>query len=218
MSNPTIVVDVGSTHMRKLEYMREMIQRYADCGVDVVKIQLFNTAHTLGGNLEFPREWFQEMWDYAHQKNIGFTASVFDKEAFDLVATYPIPFVKLAFSQQDSPFIQTAIHMGHKVVCSYDIMSVHKAPKGVTRLYVVTFNGCVLYPVPFKVDFSGIAERFDGFSSHCMGITQEIEAVMNGARFLEVHGKLEHKDINVPDSFFAKSPREIEQLVKRVKR
>lgn len=218
MSNVKIIVDVGSCHMGKKEYMKEMIDRCADYGVDVVKAQLFGEEYTDGGNVVFPRSWWQEMCNYAKERKIGFTASVFDKEAFDLVTASAVPFVKFAYSQTDSPLIATALQMGHKVMATYDLMNVHKAPAGVLKLYTIALNGATLYPVPFKIEFGNILYNFDGFSSHCLGIDQELAAVYAGARYLEIHFSLGYKDINCPDTFFAKNPRELQVLVKEAKR
>lgn len=102
-TNVKIIVDVGSCHMGKKVYMKEMLDRCADSGVDVVKAQLFGLEYTNGGNIIFPRDWWKEMHNYAKERKIGFTASVFDKEAFDLVTADAVPFVKFAYSQTDSP-------------------------------------------------------------------------------------------------------------------
>jgi sialic acid synthase SpsE len=214
---PTVIVDVGSTHIGKKEYMHELINRCSDYGVDVVKVQLFDMSYTANGNVIFPRNWWKEMFEYATLKNVGFAASVFDKPALDLVKDYPVPFIKFAYSQQDQPSIQTCIQMGHKVIVTYDLMTVHKAVAGITKLYTVAIQGKTLYPVPFRVDFTNLFPLFDGFSSHCLGTDQEILAVEYGARYLEIHMSLEHKDILVPDRWFAKKPEEVKAIVRAVK-
>lgn len=217
-----IVCDFGSCHNNNKEYLFEMIDRCSDYGVDVCKIQLFGDEHATNGNIKFNRSWWKEALAYAHDKHIGFTASVFDKDALDLICNDSIPFIKFAKSHNKSPLIQMALNSGHKVVATYDVMDVyHGKIPGVERLYTITHEGKTIYPVPFNIDFDCIFKPygpFDGFSSHCLGIHQELNAADAGASILEVHFTLGHADINCPDTYFAKRPKEIEKLVKMVKK
>jgi sialic acid synthase SpsE len=216
-----IVADIGSCHANKKEYLFEMIDRGSDIGIDVIKLQLFNDSYTKNGNIVFNREWWIEAYQRAKEKKISITASVFDKPAFDLIAGFSLPFIKFAYSQTDSELIEIALQMGHNVIASYDIMNIHKAIAGIRKLYVVTANGTPLYPVPFKVEFDGIFKPygpFDGFSSHCLGIHQEINAIDAGANILEIHMTLGYPDIDCPDTRFSKKPKEIEKLVRMVKK
>lgn len=108
--------------------------------------------------------------------------------------------------------------MGHKVMATYDVMNVHKAPQGVIKLYTITYNGATMYPVPFKVEFGNIFYKFDGFSSHCLGIDQELQAVYSGAKWIELHLTLGYPDITCPDAAFAKNPKELQTICKEAKR
>lgn len=212
------IVDIGSTHNGKKEYAKEMIDRCSDYGVDIVKCQLFNESFAKNGNIIFPRPWFREMVQYAKNKNIGFTASVFDEDALNIVSGEALPFIKFAHSLNQNPMIDTALKMGHRVMSTYDLMDVHKSLQGVIKLYTITHEGKTLYPVPFKPEFQGIFNRFDGFSSHCIGIKHELEAAFHGAKYLEMHMTLGHPDIKCPDAYFAKSPKEIQAICEELKK
>ncbi len=73
------------------------------------------------------------------------------------------------------------------------------------------------YPVRYHVDFESIFPRFDGFSSHCLGIEQDMNAVSAGAQVLEKHFTLDRDDIRCPDHNFALRPKMLEALCHRAK-
>ena len=50
---------------------------------------------------------------------------------------------------------------------------------------------------------------FQGFSDHTLGYHQTLEAIKNGAEYIEKHITLDHKDINCPDNNFALKPKEL---------
>jgi sialic acid synthase SpsE len=100
------------------------------------------------------------------------------------------------------------------VYASFDIMNVPKTDfPWMKKLYCIPEE----YPVKYEISWGGIFPIFDGFSSHCLGIKQELKAIENGAEIIEFHITLDKNDINCPDHCFAKRPRETEYLIKQIK-
>ena len=210
--HPVVISDVGSCHMQKLSYAKECIDVAYNCGVDVIKFQLFQGFDfTRTGNIELPREWWPELLEYAGTR-IKLTSSAFDWAAVALLNESPVPFIKFAYSQRDK--LHWMEGCKKPVMVSCDVMSKKSIPEGYLTLYCIPE-----YPVRYQVDFEGIFTRlhFDGFSSHCLGIEQDKRAVDYGARYIEKHMTLDHKDITCPDSAFALPPKELDRFVTAVK-
>lgn len=203
-----VIIDPGSTHMGKLDYARELIDIAKDLGVYAIKFQLFGPEFAKGGNIPLPKEWLPELIERADQKVIV-TASAFDDEHLDFLIRLKVPFIKFAYSQKHKiDWQRKALEMGIKSIVSCDVMTDHQVLLGSERLYCISE-----YPVQYQIDFENIFPRFDGFSSHCLGVKQDERAIMAGARMIEKHITLDHADISCPDHFFALHPKEMEQLV-----
>lgn len=202
-----LIIDPGSTHMSKLPYAKEIIDRAADMGAYAVKFQLFNEVFARSGNIPVPREWWPILKAHAGNRII-LTASVFDEEGLALLLEACPAFIKFAFSQKEKVgWIRSVIEREILPIISCDVMTERELPLGVHKLYCIPE-----YPVPYEINFDGIFPRFDGFSSHAMGTRQDERAIHAGARMIEKHMTLNHVDIDCPDSFFALKPAEMERL------
>jgi len=197
-----IIGDPGSCHMGDLLRAKELVKIGADCGLDAVKFQLLTYKELTGGNIELNWDWLPELIEYGKRFKIEVFASVFDTNGIDWLKECGCKSIKFPYSQQllasSAVFKNTYISSG--------IMD--NQPKTATNLYCIP-----QYPVPFKCNFDGIFPQFDGFSSHCMGIEQELEAVKCGAKVLEVHFQ-GNWEAECPDGKFAKRPETLEKLVK----
>lgn len=196
-----VIVDPGSCHMGKLEYAKELIDVAVDCGADACKFQLFKD---LPPNIKLPRYWFLELVAYGANKKMEVFASVFEWGAYDLVKSV-CKSIKLAYSQRTRGSLYN-IKAFENFYISGDIFT--EFPEGTIKLFCIHE-----YPVLYEVNFDGIFPEFDGFSSHCMGIRQEIKAIEAGAKYLEFHITLDKSDITCPDHAFAKRPKEAKKLI-----
>jgi sialic acid synthase SpsE len=215
--------DPGSCHDGDLYKAKELVSIGAACGLNAIKFQLLTPNESKGGNIGINWEWMGELIDLGKRKGVEVFASVFDRNGWDYLLSLGCKSVKLSYSQADK--LPTYPHLAplETVYVSQDVMSptlsLQPARRGDVKpgpMRLVRFFCLPLYPVPFVPSFDGLFPRFDGFSSHCLGIDQEIRAVEAGAKYLEFHFQGTW-DSHTPDGRFAKRPQEVEALCKRVK-
>jgi N,N'-diacetyllegionaminate synthase len=210
-----IIAEVGSTHMGKIEYAKEAVDRCIDLGVDAIKFQLFPNSEdfTKSGNVWLSPDMYLEIVDYADNQ-IDVTASVFDEDSYRFLLKTKPPFIKFAYSQNRRwNWIDDTLENGIEAVVSCDIMSDRKVAPEATKLFCVP-----RYPVYEKLVFDELFPRFDGFSDHTLGYAQTLEAVLEGAKIIEKHMTLNHSDIVCPDSYFALRPAELAGMVASIRR
>lgn len=196
-----IIGEVGSTHMGKVSYAKEAIDRALIAGFDAIKFQLFPNIpkFTECGNIWLDPEKYLEIAEYAAENHMDCSASVFDEESFDFLIRTSPKFIKFAFSQKDkSGLIEECVLEEIEPIVSCDIMSVNAISPDATTLFCLPH-----YPVYFEINFDRIFPRFDGFSDHSLGYEQTIKAIEAGAKVIEKHISLVKPDILCPDSFFA---------------
>ena len=204
-----VILDPGSCHMGKKEYALELTRTAASIGTDAIKWQLFTNKSP---NIDLPYEWFPDLVEYGKTLNIEVLASTFDIDSYE-TAKKNCSSIKFAYSMNDAyGQIEIATKDFNAIYVSGGVLTQFNASPKVKRLYCVP-----KYPVPYEINFDGIFPRFDGFSSHCLGIRQEIKAIEAGAKILEFHLTLDRSDIYCPDHLFAKKPKEAELLIKKVK-
>lgn len=197
MSNLRIILDPGSTHMSKISYAYELIEHAASVGAWGIKFQLFHKAEN--GNKILPLLWWPKLQDKALEHKIHLFASAFDDESFTFLIDQQPMAIKLAHSKKHRLDWQIECEKRDiECIVSCDVMSDKEVLPGCTKLYCIPE-----YPVRYHIDFENIFPRFHGFSSHTLGFSQDIKAVCNGAKIIEKHITLTHKDVMCPDSNFA---------------
>lgn len=204
-----IIADPGSCHLGERERAVELIRIAAESGADAIKFQLFQNKPP---NIDLPVEWLPWLKDAAYDAGIQFFCSVWGYDSLHALERAGVKEVKFAFSQrEESSIITYAVRNFDRVYVSCDVMTAFGPyADRLTRLYCVP-----LYPVPYVLDFEGIFPRFDGFSSHCLGISQDLDAIAAGAKIIEKHFRYgDGNDTCVPDGRFALSPKELYKLCK----
>ena len=91
--HPTyIIAEIGSNHNRDKKIAKKLIDNAVEAGVDAVKFQTFKAEKLyskktpkfskddvkpfdLIKSIELPREWHQELMNYANEKNVHFLSS-----------------------------------------------------------------------------------------------------------------------------------------------
>jgi len=212
-----IIGDPGSCHMGDKKKAKELVKIGADCGLDAVKFQLLTHKEAVGGNIELDWDWLPELIELGELLKIEVFASVFDQNGIKWLYNCGCKSIKFPYSKQ---FL--------KILC-WEGLIVNGKPKkkNVTFENVYRSSGvmdkqdpsvinlfCIPeYPVPYFINFSGFFPRFQGFSSHCMGMGEEMRAIEAGAQVLEVHFKGPW-EADCPDALFAKSPDLLDKLCK----
>jgi sialic acid synthase SpsE len=206
MITTKLIADIGSCHMNKLEYCYEAIEVAKDCGVDIIKFQLFKEEFTKNGNIALSRTNWPAIVLYAHKVGIDIFASVFDEEAIQLLYNCEIKKIKLAYSQAfNLKLIKKAKELKMEIFASGDWENYPNYAD--YKLFCIP-----KYPVkayqPIKY-----MNGFDSISSHFLGIETDKELIAKFTpTYIEKHFTLEHDDITCPDNDFALQPKELKEL------
>ena len=229
-----IILDPGSTHDGSIDKAKELIRIGAGSGADAIKWQLLGENETKAGNTLLPWAWLPELMDLGKSLGVEVFASVFNRAGAEWLYKCGCASIKFAYSQRlnlgwacDHKTVRSGLDF-KRIYVSCDVM--HKPDmvmpdtQGNPIVFDVTGASqfihlyCVPeYPVPYIVDFEGLFPRFQGFSSHCLGVEQEIRAVRAGAKYLEFHYQGSWSS-PCPDARFAKPPKLTEQLVREIRR
>lgn len=196
--------DPGSCHLGSLEKAKELVKIGADCGLDAVKFQLLTQKEMTGGNIGMDWEWLPELIEDGKRLGVEVFASVFDKSGIEWMQRCLCRSIKFSHSQNSKRLFCAAFD-DHYV--SGDIMNPVPAP--FIGLYCIPE-----YPVPYQIDFEGLFPMFNGFSSHCLGIEQDLRAIEFGAKIIEKHFQGDWHS-PCPDGAFALKPHRLLELVRR---
>lgn len=197
------VIDPGSTHMNKKDYIEELVLRASESGASSIKFQLFPDEHefTSSGNIPLARDNFEHAMKVGEGK-ITVTASVFDEDSLQYLIGLKPEYIKFAFSKRKSlGWMQKCKDANIPIVVTSTIWDEYHFP--VIKL-VTSENGQTLYPNPYLMDFSGLfPEVFQGYSDHSIGWHNAFQAKQAGALYIEKHMMLDKPDIICPDAKFA---------------
>jgi sialic acid synthase SpsE len=209
------IAELGSCHMGKWEYIKELIEGCAEIGFTAVKFQLFpnEPRFTDSGNVWLNKDLYLKAAELAKECGIDCSASVFSEQDFQFLKSTTPPWIKLAFSQKHNrSWIEECIDFAIEPIVSCDIMTDYLVPSKATKLYCIPE-----YPVRYEVSFDEIFPRFDGFSDHTLGYRQTLQAVREGATTIEKHVKLVKSDVKCPDAHFSVTLAESAQFFAQIK-
>lgn len=242
-----IAAEIGINHNGDIGLAEEMIAAAAECGADAVKFQGFHThlmystltpgfKHTgadifaLMKSLELKDEWWPRLRTLAKEKNLYFSASVFDPASLQALARTGVDFVKIASAEINNiEFMIQQKTLGNVFVVSTGMALLEEIALAVRRLKEEGVNDIILlectssYPAPpesihlLNIDF--LRETFrlpSGFSDHTSGSHHAVAAAARGARFIEKHFTLD-KNMPGPDQKISSDPAEMKQLVQTVR-
>ena len=233
-----VIAEIGSNCDGDIELGKTHIRKAMQCGASYVKFQmwrakdLYDSSHpqwNLIKKSELCESTAKELKSFADKIGIKWFCSVFYPEAVDFLESINVPFYKIAsrtstlkdkFSLET---IQKVAQTGKQTFISTgegtdkDLIKKQFPDKNYLFTYCVS-----QYPAPDEViDWKEIL-KFNFFSDHTLGITIPIiYAVLKKPPFIdeiyiEKHVKLESS--KGPDSSFAITYNELEELVKHINR
>lgn len=243
-----IIAEAGSNHNQNFDIAIELIDVAADAGADAVKFQTYSAetlyskktpefsylkgqnVYDLVKSIELPRDWQQELAEYADKKGIIFLSTPFDYAAVDELDEIGVPAFKFAsFEITDLELLGYAAAKQKKMIISTGMADLDEIEDAINTVRSVGNDDIVLlhcnslYPAPPEVvNLRAIAtmrEAFDlpvGFSDHTLGIHISLAAVAMGACVIEKHFTL-HRGQPGPDHSFAIEPDELKELVRCVR-
>jgi N-acetylneuraminate synthase/N,N'-diacetyllegionaminate synthase len=238
-NNPCfIIAEAGSNHNGSLEQAKKLIDVAAEAKADAVKFQLFKAERLSADkktqeilkNLEFRRDWLNELNEYAKRKDIMFLATPFDTEAVELLDNINTPAFKIASGDLTNlHLIKYIAEKGKPIILSVGLGSSDEIREALDVMYStgnenVALLHCVAsYPtrqedVNLNV-IKKLKQKFQvpvGFSDHTMEVSVPIGAVALGANIIEKHFTRNRK-MEGPDHPYALEPEELENMVKGIR-
>ena len=240
-----VVAEIGNNHEGDFDVAKKLVKKAADCGVDAVKFQTFNTEHYVDQSdmdrfkrlksFELSNSEFKYLSKLAHSLGLLFISTPFDLGSAvflnKIVDCYKI-------SSGDNTFfalIDTVCKTGKSIIVSTGMSDWHEVEKIVSYIQEkwadYGFDGqlavlhCVSsYPVlPEQANLNSIkllAERLNvtvGYSDHTIGVEASVLAVALGARVIEKHFTLDKKYSDFRDHELSADPKEMKEIVERIR-
>lgn len=185
--------------------------------------QLYERAYT-------PWHWFAKLKRIAEDLGLVFFSTSFDKTSVDFLEALRVPVHKIAsFELIDLPLIEYAARAKKPLILSTGMAAVSEITDAVDAADKCGARGVILlkcvssYPAkPEEMNLRTIPDmkrRFDrivGLSDHTMGIDASVIAVALGAGMIEKHFTLSRSEKG-PDSFFSIEPRELKDLIHKIR-
>ncbi|GBP29297.1 Sialic acid synthase [Eumeta japonica] len=246
-----IIAEVGQNHQGDIEIAKKLIKAAKEAGASCVKFQKtcltekftkkylersYDNPNSWGKtygehkrHLEFSEEQYRELFRYANEVGILFTASAMDMVSFDFLVNLKVPFIKIgsgdsnnllflkyAASKKIPLIISTGMVDKEAVKTIYEIISAQH--KRFCLLHCIS-----AYPVPYEdVNLTVLQDymkTFDipiGFSGQELGTAVPLAAVALGAKVIEKHITLD-KTMKGTDHVCSLTPPEFAQLVRDVR-
>jgi N,N'-diacetyllegionaminate synthase len=228
-----IVADLGINANGNVELCKQQINLAVACGVDAIKMQVYNAEKLHGLNSpvykdakrgEFSYEHFRILADYSP---IEWFASAFDSNAVDLLEDIGVKRHKIAsrsltdwelvnkIAKTKKPVIlSTGNHNTNTIKKAIEILKNNKVtllycvPNYPTKIQDLNFRRMMEFGIEFKLPI--------GFSDHTTGIWASIEAVRLGATVIEKHFTVSNSFEGVDQSCSVEFP-EMKLLVKSIR-
>jgi sialic acid synthase SpsE len=244
-----VIAEAGANHNRDLGLARELVAVAADAGADAVKFQTYTgkdlyssrtprfeyleddrSPQELLDAIALPREWQEQLAEYARSLGIAFFSSPFDHAAVDGLAALGVPAMKIAsFELVDLDLIRHAAQTGVPLILStgmatYGEIEDALAAAGETGNDAIALLRCVsLYPAPpdminlrAMATLRGAFRVPVGLSDHTTGTAVAAGGAAVGMDLLEKHFTVSRK-LEGPDHPFALEPDELKALVAGVR-
>jgi N,N'-diacetyllegionaminate synthase len=232
-----IIAEAGSNHDGKIEKVKKLIDIAADAGVDAVKFQafkadkLFNTEETVRKlkKIEFKEGWYEEIFEYAHNKGIILLFSVFDEKTVDILSNYDMVAYKIAsYELLHFPLLEEIIKKNKPIILSTGMANQLEVDKVINWInskghdQIMVMHCVSQYPAQIDdVNLNSITvlKKYNlpvGFSDHTLGIYASIAAVAMGSNIIEKHFTIS-RSMDGPDHSYSLEPSELKEMVNGIR-
>lgn len=248
-----VIAEIGHNHQGSVEKARQMFSAAKDAGVNAVKLQkrnnrtlftkaLYNQSYdnensygaTYGEHreaLEFNRDEYLELQNYAKELDLMFFATPFDFESVDFLAELNMPAYKIASADLTNIPLQRHIaKLGKPIFLSTgggDMRDIRRACDAILPLnpHLCILHCTAAYPADVEDMnlnvISALLEEFPdqviGLSDHENGIDAASLAYMLGARVFEKHFTL-NRAWKGTDHSFSLEPEGLRKLIRNMHR
>lgn len=250
-----LIAEIGSNHNRDKKTVFDLIDATADAGFDAVKFQIYDPEEAFSKNemttdvgldhlygikpwweiardkILMPREWFEEMFEYARLKKLIPLSAIHRVEDCEYLLKFGLPAIKIA--SIDFTYYQLL----EKLIKKFNIPIIISSGMASEDEIENTFNFlkknnanevCLLHctscypPDANELNLNniiGFKNKYNipvGYSDHYSEISSSVIAVSLGANIIEKHITL-NKDFPGPDHPFAIEPKEMKKMVSGIR-
>ena len=226
-----ITAEIGVNWEGDFILLEKMMRNAKNAGCDAIKLQAFDekivSEHPKKSRLlksSVSRDNIEQINSISKKMNIEWYCTPMYPDAIDFLDSF-VKRYKIRYSDslplhenKTTPLISKALETEKQI-----IVSTQRSPKqlelcnnnNVKWLYVVPKYPCSID----ELDFSNLSD-FDGFSNHCMTLLAPLNAVILGAKMIEIH-VTSNKDKDFLDnsvSFDAIETKELINLIRDVEK
>ncbi len=248
MNAPYIIAEAGNNHNGNVETGRKLIDVAVEAGASSVKFQiiypeeLYLTSFYQNGkyveneviaarkNLMLSEADYQNLFEYADEKGISVSASVFGTNGLKLLMQFNPSYIKIASCDLNNlRFLREVASYNRKIILSTGMSTLEEIEISVNDLIKSGFDDLVLlhcvsvYPSKLEqtnVSFvSTLKDRFGlpvGFSDHTPSNAASLLAMALGATFFEKHYTLDKSQEGF-DHAYALEPEELKSYISALK-
>ena len=248
-----IIAEIGHNHQGDVEKAKKLFRAAKECGVNAVKLQkrdnrslytheLYNAPYdhessfgsTYGEHreaLEFGKNEYLELKNYAKEIDITMFATAFDIFSADFLAGLDMPAYKIASGDlKNVPLLKHVAEIGKPIILSTGGGTLEDVKRAYYSIMPINTQLCIMqctaaYPAQPDVlnlrVISTYRKQFPdvvvGLSDHENGIDLATVAFMLGARVLEKHFTMNHTWKGT-DHAFSLEPIGLKKLVRNLRR
>lgn len=252
-SKPYVVAEIGQNHQGTLENAKKLFHAAKECGADAVKLQkrdnkgIFTKAAynkhydsenafapTYGEHreaLEFGREEFAALKEYAQELGLDFSCTAFDQRSADFLMEIGIDVFKIASGDLvNTPLLEYVAKLGKPMIVSTGGAFIDDVKRAYDAILPLTDNVSFLqctaaYPSePEHMNLRVIESYRDmfpecvvGLSDHQNGIAMAVVAYTLGARVFEKHFTL-NRAWKGTDHAFSLEPTGLRKMIRDLHR
>lgn len=248
-----VIAEIGHNHQGDLGKCKSLFKAAKECGANAVKLQKRNntslftrqmydspyhsenafgpTYGTHRDALEFGRDEYLALIDYAATLDITFFSTAFDVQSADFLAELNMPAYKVASGDLTSiPLLRHIASIGKPMIISTggaDMSDVERAHEAITPInrQLGILQCTSMYPCPFDQMnlrvIQAYRDRFPdcviGLSAHDSGIAMAVAGYVLGAQIIEKHFTLD-RTWKGTDHPFSLEPVGLKKLVRDLRR
>lgn len=220
-----IIAEAGTNHNGRIEKAKNLVDMAVDAGADSVKFQiiypeglylprLFQEGQYIDNKIFHKRKAmmlsdddYRVLADYCKEREIAFSASIFDRRGIDLADELGVSYIKTASCDlNNSRLLIEAAKRGRRLVISTGMSSLGEIDRAVSDVIAtgntdIVLMHCVsVYPCSIEhmnlgmLDVLKRAFRFPiGLSDHTESNLAAVMAIVMGATWIEKHITVDRK-------------------------
>ena len=200
-----IIAEIGQNHLGDMKLAKWLIKLAQINGADLAKFQLYDSKKLYDKyqDTELNKDQAFELFNYGKEVGIEVFFSVFDTKRVKWCEEIGVERYKVPYRMRDKGTLTAIGRTGKRVIASGDWDWIPDMAWNL--LYCVSE-----YPTK-TVDFRAIDfDVFDGFSDHTIGLDIAKIAIARGAKIIEKHFAINHKD--GVDAEWSMTPGELREL------